>query len=81
MEFDDVEVLMCHDSAVVHDRAAGAPEKENVSPVIPEITMAMLRAGEEALRAFDPEKEEDAALVAAIYWAMDAARVNCAPRK
>lgn len=64
-----------------HPDATGAPGKENVNSVIPEITMAMLRAGEEVLRAFDPEEEEDAALVAAIYWAMDAARVNLAPRE
>ncbi len=41
---------------------------------LPEVTMQMIRAGLMALREFDPDKEEDAALVASVYWAMDAAR-------
>jgi hypothetical protein len=62
---------MCDSPLADLKRSAGAPEEKRE---IPEITMGMLHAGVNALRDFDPEEEEDDALVAAIYWAMDAAK-------
>ena len=58
---------MCHDSAVVHDRGAGAPEAEI------EITPEMIEAGLEALYSFpitEPFESEMREAVAAVYRAM-----------
>lgn len=40
------------------------------------ITMQMLRAGREALANFDYQTEEATALVATIYWSMEAVRTR-----
>jgi hypothetical protein len=55
---------MCHDSAVAHDRAAGAPDDEI------EITPEMIEAGRSALSRYRYEESNEEKTLAAIFRAM-----------
>jgi hypothetical protein len=64
---------VCHDSAVVHDRAAGAPAMEI------EVTREMIKAGVDAYSCFFPELRSGypgapAKMVRAVFCAMGRVR-------
>jgi hypothetical protein len=49
------------------------------SPECGEITMEMWSAGIEAFHKWNPETEEPAAMVAAVYWAMESIKRQKSP--